>query len=375
MAKEEFYTRGYADNYAEFDDPIELDSTSTTRTVFQAHMSDKGIGGEIVRYKLGPDGKSEPIKQNFNNISAGDGAKIKLSNKAVAKLLAGVAKYEEIRKTGISKGIQKYSVVGNDDYVISNKRVATAVRSMVESGSALEFWELLSNESPDVATTLADSKIQQSRRESLAEFETLLSDETTNEGCWQNFFENNKWIFGLGLRYQILKIKETQAVYGGVTVDRKGGQKGDFLTNTQANAKFTCLVEIKKATTELLSKEPYRNGAYSISDELAGAVAQLQANCATWENEGSRLDQNRDIMGDIHTVQPKGLLVIGNTLELAENRDKWSSFERFRQNIQNPEIITFDELKERAEFIVNESDGEYGSSDNDSNERFFGCPL
>ncbi len=374
MAKEEFYTRGYADNYAEFDDPIELDSTSTTRTVFNAHMSDKGIGGEIIRYKLGSDGKNEPVKQNFNNIATGDGVKIKLSNKAVSKLLAGIAKCEEIRKAGISKGIQKYSVVGNDDYVISNKRVATAVKSMVESGSALEFWELLSNESPDIATTLADSKIQQSRRESLAEFEKLISDKATDENSWQDYFEKNKWIFGLGLRYQILKIKETQAIYGGVAINQKGGQKGDFLTNTQANAKFTCLVEIKKSTTELLSKEPYRNGAYSVSDELAGAVAQLQANCATWKNEGSRLDQNRDIMGDIHTVQPKGLLVIGNTSKLSKNRDKWSSFERFRQNLQNPEIITFDELKERAEFIVNESNGSSVDEAN-SSEQFFGCHL
>ena len=34
------------------------------------------------------------------------------------------------------------------------------------------------------------------------------------------------------------------------------------------------------------------------------------------------------------------------------NEEKYSSFELFRRNIQNPEIITFDELYERATYIV-----------------------
>ena len=77
-------------------------------------------------------------------------------------------------------------------------------------------------------------------------------------------------------------------------------------------------------------------------------------------------------MGDVHTVQPRGLLVVGNTAELSEDREKWSSFERFRQNLQNPEIITFDELKERADFIVKESSrAEEKNVDNELNELFF----
>lgn len=34
------------------------------------------------------------------------------------------------------------------------------------------------------------------------------------------------------------------------------------------------------------------------------------------------------------------------------NREKMRSFELFRMNILNPEIITFDELFERARFIT-----------------------
>lgn len=35
------------------------------------------------------------------------------------------------------------------------------------------------------------------------------------------------------------------------------------------------------------------------------------------------------------------------------NEDKFSSFELFRRNLFNPEIITFDELYERAKHILN----------------------
>ena len=40
------------------------------------------------------------------------------------------------------------------------------------------------------------------------------------------------------------------------------------------------------------------------------------------------------------------------TNEHGVNKDKLRSFELFRKNTTNPEIITFDELYERAKFIV-----------------------
>ena len=39
------------------------------------------------------------------------------------------------------------------------------------------------------------------------------------------------------------------------------------------------------------------------------------------------------------------------------NTEKYRSFELYRRNISRPEIITFDELYERAKFIVKHVDG------------------
>jgi hypothetical protein len=44
-------------------------------------------------------------------------------------------------------------------------------------------------------------------------------------------------------------------------------------------------------------------------------------------------------------------------VEHGVNQDRHRSFELFRRNTANPEIITFDELFERARFIVRQNEG------------------
>ena len=58
----------------------------------------------------------------------------------------------------------------------------------------------------------------------------------------------------------------------------------------------------------------------------------------------------------VFNYQPKAIVVIGCLDEfrnnIGVNEQKYSSFELFRRNTTNPEIITFDELYDRARFIV-----------------------
>ena len=67
-----------------------------------------------------------------------------------------------------------------------------------------------------------------------------------------------------------------------------------------------------------------------------------------------------DLTGEeLYLYHPKSFLIIGSLSEFdgpyGINEDKYSSFELFRKNIFNPEIITFDELFERAKYIVHSS--------------------
>ena len=155
----------------------------------------------------------------------------------------------------------------------------------------------------------------------------------------------------------ILRVEE-QPYAGGKRFDRKGGQNPDFIGITSGEVRFTVLVEIKKPQTPLLrGEEEIRNGAWSLSKELTDALAQIQSNTDQWAWT-SKSDENRDALEKqgIYTVKPKGILVIGCLTELKEDRNKLQTFERFRQSISGIEIITFDEVFERAKFIVDNSE-------------------
>ena len=97
-----------------------------------------------------------------------------------------------------------------------------------------------------------------------------------------------------------------------------------------------------------------RNDVWLLSSDLLGAIAQIQVNTRTWAIDSQRAENVRPLEQDnIYTVEPKGILIIGNTKEVNGNEGIISCFEGYRRNTTNPEIITFDELYERAKFIVN----------------------
>jgi hypothetical protein len=125
------------------------------------------------------------------------------------------------------------------------------------------------------------------------------------------------------------------------------------------------LVEIKKSSTKLLKSGAYRSGTWAPTIELSGAVAQSQENVrAALDELGTNhafTDENGDPTGEhIMSVQPRSFLVIGNLNEFKNengiNLARYRSFEDFRRNLRQPEILTFDELFERARFIVESAD-------------------
>jgi hypothetical protein len=59
---------------------------------------------------------------------------------------------------------------------------------------------------------------------------------------------------------------------------------------------------------------------------------------------------------ELFVVQPRSYLVVGTLSEFTADRGpnlpKYRAFEDYRRNLRQPEILTFDELYERAKFIV-----------------------
>lgn len=213
--------------------------------------------------------------------------------------------------------------------------------------------------SDDLSKKLSYAKLYEDRAKILMEFKDSLEDgsKAKDEAYWQAFFENNSWIFWYGLNYQFIHLLKSQAKYGWDDYTRKWEQKWDYLWYTAGdNSKFTVLVEIKTPQTNICMKsDDYkRNWVYPLHNALLNWISQMQINCETWNKDESmqketwiKLEANKNI----HTIQPKWILVIGHSKELDVEPKKYT-FESFRRNLHNPEVITFDELYHRASYIV-----------------------
>lgn len=192
------------------------------------------------------------------------------------------------------------------------------------------------------------------RKKRLADFESQITAKRS-ESWWQTFFEKNKWIFGYGLNYVILRSEQAQPRVGGTGLDGSGEAIADFMMATTGDVRFTVLVEIKTPDTPLLAgTAPVRSGAWSLSRDLTDALTQVQGSAEMWSQVGSRNPKNvRQLESrNIYTIKPKGILVIGRLDEAKNSSEKLTTFELFRQSVHGAEIIAFDELLERARYIV-----------------------
>ncbi|HRG90599.1 MAG TPA: DUF4263 domain-containing protein [Chitinophagales bacterium] len=345
-----------------------IDETSLTRRIFRALIVDNPkdssatVSGYLIYQRKGKNQKWEDISDSkLNQLKSGDGIKFHFSCGELKKFNEILEQSYALGNSGITSG-KKNLVVAEANRVIEVPAERNAlIKKLLAKNFGREIWEEILSSDPDLATRLSNSKIQTDRKRVLEEFEISVS-KNKDEHYWQSFFEKNTWIFGYGLKYHFLHLLQAQPHYGGTNVTGKGAQKGDYLMYTSATeSRFTVLVEIKKPDTQLFQFKKsgellvYRNGAPVLNYELTGAISQIQVNSNTWEAEGAKAQQNAEQLRDnkIYTHSPKGILVIGHTSQL-DNFDKRRAFELFRANIHNPEIVTFDELFERARYIVGE---------------------
>lgn len=158
-----------------------------------------------------------------------------------------------------------------------------------------------------------------------------------------------------------LDEKKLEQVVQGYNLNQPG-KRIDAVMKTRGFISNLCFVEIKTSQTKLLKPgPPYRPGCFAPSDDLAGAVAQVQGSVASAINTLTEKIEFKDALGNptgelVFNHLPKSFLVIGNLSEFISehgiNNEQLRSFELFRKNIVSPEILTFDELYERARFIV-----------------------
>jgi len=180
------------------------------------------------------------------------------------------------------------------------------------------------------------------------------------EKVWQHFFRKNEWIFGFGLDYRFLSILQNEAHIANADI---AGKDGAIIDSLLGSSKFTVLVEMKKPDTPLFKSRQDRANSWKLSGELIDAVSQILEQRASWQISAERnANQNFNDKGELikqKTLDPKSILIIGSNREFSgsekEIQIKQRTFELFHRDSRNIEILTYDELFERAKFMVEHS--------------------
>lgn len=241
----------------------------------------------------------------------------------------------------------------SEDPTITNAKIEE-VLSFIESlpkEKKTDILELFGSQH----LTNEDINILLGRKKSLEIFELHLKNLDWEEKEWQQFFEENSWIFGYGLNYQYLKILQREGHISNVDLNGKNEVIIDFL---MASSNFTILVELKRPDTPLFGTQIERSETWKLSTDLHSALSQILAQKAEWQlkSESENYDSNNKLIKQ-KTVDPKTILIIGSSNQYSGeenkvNKIKSRTFELFRRNSRNIDIITYDELYARAYYIV-----------------------
>lgn len=188
----------------------------------------------------------------------------------------------------------------------------------------------------------------------------IINENTKDEITWQYFFNKNPWIFGYGLNYRFQNILQKEFSASDTDASGKEQVNADFLIGDNY---FTTFVELKTPDTSLfvnIKSGKNRSGSWKISTHLIYAVSQILEQKAAGE---IKLENNPyDEKGEPITQKgydSKCILIVGNLEKEIEGSDdpvkvkqiKKKTFELFRRDSRNIEIVTFDELYNRAHYI------------------------
>lgn len=287
--------------------------------------------------------------------------KVSISKFNFAQLKAFLKFISEIDLKGISE--KRLKLLDDQDL---SEDVIRSVKTLLSKKGGAEIVETLINEGVISSKDIVNTSF---RKRGIQIFKNLkdnpnywktYADENglkkfREEKVWQYFFEKNEWIFGYGLDYRYQQILQREVHLSDAELDGSNTVIGDYLLGDKF---FTTFVELKKPSTPLFGTEKNRSNSWRLSNDLIDSVSQILEHKASGlihlENKqfikGEPLEQK--------AYDSKVILIIGDWSEIEkadstqEKEIKKKTFELFRRDSRNIEIMTFDELFDRACYIA-----------------------
>lgn len=285
------------------------------------------------------------------------------------KLISFIKKYKDIVDLGDLEST--FKVVAKDSYFIE-------FNNKSDKEKAEDILALVKN--TNLSSTDMRSITFESRKKDLKLFYYLLLNKDYQgkkihdlyrdkhslgsglETIWHYFLRNHDWILGLNLDILFIKDFLDEQKLGVANSKGLGSPQTDLIGISE----FTTLVELKHPNTDIFKKTVNKGRAntWDFTSGFIEGVSQCLGqkdeitrsyDAKTFiKNDGSQLDKRTTF-----NLDPDAVFVVGcKNREFPihdydnKNITKYKTFHRFRRNVRNVTIITFDELFERAFYSV-----------------------
>lgn len=353
-------------------DPVALRETSTGRLIFKPSIVDMGMGetgvrGTLLFQKKKPSGSWEdhsPIP--LSSLKDGQGVKLELKSAETRTLFEKLSDlYSIAEEHGVPMGNQTFVRAPSNDLLRQLLQDGELERVLDQRQGAdllRNFLLWLTRNASSLVATLEDldpaELISFDSAVGAARMKLLLREyednrENKDERYWQGLFERHSWVLSQVCNQPLLIIRG-QAYVGGKNIGNKDGNVVDFLYGN-AITKNATLVEIKTPAASLLAASQYRNNTHRPSVELSGAVQQLLNDRLSLIREYDALTRGEDVQ--FRTFNPRLVLVIGDAgREFNTDRER-QSFELYRCNLRDVDVVTFDELQKKVCTLIDLLEG------------------
>lgn len=169
-----------------------------------------------------------------------------------------------------------------------------------------------------------------------------------DEEFWQIQFKEHSYVISQIFAAPLVLIQD-KAYVGGMQIGRNDARFVDYLFSVESSSDGV-LVEIKTPGMKLLAARRYRTSVYAPSSELAGAVVQaLDYRRQYTQNVSTLIDA---LPPKIEAIAPRVVIIAGNISSEFTGSAQRTSFELFRRNQRDVEIVTYDELFRKVEHLA-----------------------
>ena len=350
---------------------VVLRETSLIRLVFKPllvnsiHDQSAAIKGTFIYQRKRKSREWEDVKDiQLSSLKSGEGFQLQVTS---SELLALVRELNGLYELHQVDGIPRHKTVflKTDAHVTGSLEInEDELRSFLELNqkagvdffSKLLDWAVRADHSDAFIQKLESLGVNSLQKlnsavglSSLKNALAIWKDNEANpaEEFWQTTLSQNSFVLSQIFSYPVV-VLNNKAYVGGKGINNSGGNVVDFLCATDMTQN-AILVEIKTPKTNILGKQ-YRGDIYNTSTDLSGAAMQASNYKDSLVKEYDSLSRRSAI--SFEAFNPPCLVIIGNAgAELIDTKRR-KSFELYRNQLKDVQIITFDELFRKVEILI-----------------------